>query len=155
MNKLKISRILYQIFNILVLLLSIGIFVISIYLWIETKKLNSVIILLFVIGIYILLTSVFSVCWTGKSACAHLLSSVLYVTILVANIVLGFYIAFDQESVVDFMTKHMDNSEDTIEEIRNVLNKNLDAVKILFLSYTIVVVSFNNLAFKYFHSMQN
>jgi hypothetical protein len=155
MNKLKIARILFQILNVLVLLLSIGIFVISIYLWTETKKLNSVIILLLVIGIYILLTSVFSVCWTGKSACAHLLSSILYITILVANIVLGFYIAFDQESLVNFMTDHMDNSEDTIEEIRNVINKNLDAVKIMFLSYTIIVVSFDNLAFEYLYCLQN
>jgi hypothetical protein len=93
-----------------------------------------------IIALFILLTSVFSICWTGRSSCAHLLSGILYIAIILANIILGFYIVFDQESLVDFMTEKMDDSVAAIDKIKYQINVNLDIVKILFLSYTIVIV---------------
>ena len=142
MKKLNLLKFIYQFINYTTLTLAIGLYTLSVYVWSKIDTINSLILILTTIGLFVTLSTIFSICWTGDSPCAFLVSKILYSFKLFIVFVLGLLLLIDQEKFIEFMKDNLDDSNPTIDEVQNDVNRHFKAVTVLYATYVTLMVFF-------------
>ncbi len=136
--------------------MAIGLYTASVYIWSKTDSINTLILILTTMGIFVTLSSVFSICWTGNSPCAYLLSKILYIVILFITFVIGVLMILDQEMFIQFINDNMIDSKLAIEELQRDFNNHFYVLTIMFIVYFILMVIFKLiLAYKCLYNRGN
>jgi hypothetical protein len=140
MKKISVLKFLFQFINFAILALAIGLHTTSVYIWSKTDSMNSFILMLVTMGIFVTLSTIFNICWTGNSPCAFLLSKILYGVKLFVTFVLGILLTIDQDMFVQFMKENMNDSTLSINELQKDLNKHFGLIVVLYFLYVSLMV---------------
>jgi hypothetical protein len=141
MKTINLLKYIFQVINYSVLALAIGLYTASVYIWSKTDSINSLILILVAMGFFVTLSTIFSICMTGNSPCAYLLSKILYCAKLFITFVVGILLIIDQEMFVQFMNENMEDSKISIDELQRDLNKHFRTVTILYIIYITLMVN--------------
>jgi hypothetical protein len=140
MKKINILNYIYQFINYSILIFAIGLYTLSIYVYSKTDSFNSVILILITLGLFVTGSTLFNICWTGKSPCALFVSKILYCVMFVLTFVLGILLILDQEKFVQFMNENMTDSRSTIEEVQKDFNLHFKTMTVLYCLYICLMV---------------
>lgn len=137
----KLCYFLLQICNFALFVLSIALFASAVYLWITVKLLNSFILSIAILALFMFLTA----CW-GYSCIKYfgffqLIYMLFLIILIVITVILGYFIVFDQAQIVDMLTQNMTDSEGTIITTKTILTKNLEITKLVVAVYLIAEVN--------------
>jgi hypothetical protein len=139
----KLFYFILQICNFALFILSIALFASAVYLWITVKMLNS-----FILGIAILALFMFFTAFWGYSCVKYfgffqLIYMLFLVILIVVTVILGYFVVFDQQQIVQMLTQNMTDSGDTILATRRILTKNFEITKLVVAVYLGVEVNIN------------
>ncbi len=140
MKKLNILKFIFQFINYATLTLAIGLYTLSVYVWSKIDTINSLILILTTMGLFVTLSTIFSICWTGESPCAFFVSKILYSVKLFTTFILGILLILDQEKFIEFIKENLDDSNPTIDEVQNDVNRHFKAVTFLYATYVTLMV---------------
>jgi hypothetical protein len=129
-----------QIFNFGLLLTGISILTSSIFLSFEIGGVNNLTLSILLTSIFMLFTSIFGILSTNKSPCANLIYQFFTLILLLLGLTISFYIIFDEQYLIDFLTANMTDSIESINRIKVALNHNMDITKIALLIYAFIGV---------------
>ena len=131
-----ILYIILQLANFLIGLFGLALLILGIYMWINIKNFNSFVFSFIIL--FIILSCIFVLgCYTKFSPTTLIIYIVLNSLITIVIIIFTIYLYLDKEKIIDYITSKMDSSKD---EIKEKFNKNLDIIKLLFLTFTLVFV---------------
>lgn len=127
----KLCYFLLQICNFALFVLSIALFASAVYLWITVKLLNSFILSIAILALFMFLTA----CW-GYSCIKYfgffqLLYMLFLIILIVVTVILGYFVVFDQQQIVDMLTQNMTDSADTILKTKGILLKNFETTRLV------------------------
>jgi hypothetical protein len=134
--------ILLQILNFAIFLLGIALLASGCYLWMTVGLLNSFILSIGALALFMIIVALFGYCCTEKSTCGLIVYQIFLVVLFLFICVVAFFIYTDQERIVQLLTSQLTDSADTILQIQSDINKNMDLTKISLLVYALVVVIF-------------
>jgi hypothetical protein len=133
-----IFYIILQLTNFLIGLFGFALLILSIYLWVNIKHYNSLV--LSFIFLFIVLTCIsITGCYTKYSPTTLIIYFLLNFVVTLIVIVFTFYLFIDQSKIIDFILDKVEDKK-TYDELRIKFDKNLDSIQILFMSFTIVFV---------------
>ena len=131
-----------QFFNSLIFLLGIALIGNGFYLWITVKVLNSFIFTIALIGLFIMMTTLYGYYCTRNSPSSLIIYQIFLFILTVLSLLLGFFIIYDQQQIVLFLTANMTDSADNILQTQNAINKNLYYTKISLIVYSVATVKY-------------
>jgi hypothetical protein len=150
LTKIKVLNVFFQFLNSFNLLFAGILFTGAIYLIAQTGIFNSFVLSMFIIAFFICFTSFFSFCCTYKAPCAMCILNLLLILIFILVIIMGFCIVFIQDQIINFLIDNMnESSQAAIEEAREKINNEMDITKIVMLAYSIIIVKWINIVFRY------
>ena len=140
---------LLQIFNFAIFLLGIALLASAAYLWMKVGLLNSFILSIAVLALFMLVVSLYGYCCTEKSPCAIIIYQLFLIVLVIFIAMVVFFIYSDQDKIVEVLTANLTDSADTILQLKVDINRNMDLTKVGLLIYAVVVVSTINIFTNY------
>jgi hypothetical protein len=145
---------LMQTVNFLVFLSGIALLFSAFYLYITVKHVNSFIILIGLVASSLILTSMFGAFCTKNSPTGLSIYVAFLFILTIFTVVLAFFLIFDKEEIVDFLTSNMKDSYHVIGQAKKLVYKNLEITKMGMFVYACLLVFIYNTGSKFgFRSM--
>jgi hypothetical protein len=135
------SYVIMQLLNFILFCSGLTLIGSSIYLWVTVGQLNSFIISVALIATFILVTTIYGFYCTKNSPCAVIIYEIFLFLLAVFVLILGFFILFDQDKIIQVLISTMKDSTLTINKATEALENNMDATKIGLLVFAAVSVS--------------
>ena len=118
------------IFNILIILIGVGLFICSIILLTKSKKPFSMSIILIVIGGIVIFSSILIVCAGSTSGKVLLVMNILQGLLALVFIIFSVVLTIDSNSFLNWLVDKDISSREEYEYLKNFLNDNLKFTEI-------------------------
>jgi hypothetical protein len=135
---------LMQTVNFFVFLSGIALLFSAFYLFITVNHVNSFIILIGLVASSLILTSMFAAFCTKNSPTFLSIYGAFLFVLTIFTVVLAFFLIFDKEEIVDFLTSNMRDSYQVIEQARKLVYRNLEITKMGMFVYACLLVFYFN-----------
>lgn len=128
-----------QILNFIIFSLGIALLVISFIIWEEVKSFNSFIFTIIFVSFVIVCSNIIGY-GVRYSPTKLIIYFVLVFIVTVGLTILLFFVIYDKDQIVAFLTQNMKDSPIAIKIVKEYLDQNIDLIKILLLSYSTILV---------------
>ncbi len=129
-----------QFLNFLTFLLGITLLIMDCVIWGKVKNFNSFILSLMIVSFFIIFVTLYGFMKIKYNPDSLLVYFVLISLLELGLIIFTIYIFNNKTALVEFLVKNMDDSYDAILEAMDFVARNLDAIKILMLTYCVILV---------------